>query len=62
MPLSMPQWVAVLKISLPVLLLDESLKFVARRYTDGMSALATCHQLILAWALYFAYIKFDIFA
>lgn len=34
MPLSVSQWVAVLKISLPVLLLDEALKFVARRYTD----------------------------
>lgn len=35
MPLSLSQWVAVLKISLPVLLLDEGLKFIARRYTDA---------------------------
>merc|ERR1712112_674694 len=32
--LSMDQWIVVLKFSLPVLLLDELLKFVARNYTD----------------------------
>ena len=31
----MVEWVAVLKISLPVLLLDEILKFIARNYIDG---------------------------
>lgn len=34
-PLSIEQWLVVLKFSLPVLLLDEVLKFVARNYTDG---------------------------
>jgi len=34
MPLSLAQWVAVLKISFPVILLDETLKFVARKLTD----------------------------
>jgi len=33
-PLSFAQWVTVLKFSLPVLLLDELLKFVARNYAD----------------------------
>jgi len=33
--LSLDQWIVVLKFSLPVLLLDEALKFVARNYTDG---------------------------
>lgn len=33
-PLSVAQWMAVLKISLPVILLDECLKFVARKFTD----------------------------
>jgi len=33
-PLSWAQWVTVLKFSLPVLLLDEALKFVARNYAD----------------------------
>merc|ERR1712002_17197 len=34
MPLSLSQWIAVLKISFPVVLLDETLKFVARKLTD----------------------------
>lgn len=33
-PLCIAEWVAVLKISLPVLLLDEILKFIARNYID----------------------------
>jgi len=32
--LTVPQWVAVIKISIPVLLMDETLKFVARKYAD----------------------------
>lgn len=34
-PLSFDQWVTVMKFSLPVILLDEFLKIVARNYTDG---------------------------
>jgi Ca2+ transporting ATPase len=33
-PLSLIEWIAVLKISLPVILLDETLKFIARNYID----------------------------
>ncbi|CAF0961734.1 unnamed protein product [Rotaria sordida] len=33
-PLTWEEWFAVLKISFPVVLLDETLKFVARRYVD----------------------------
>ncbi|XP_071946401.1 calcium-transporting ATPase sarcoplasmic/endoplasmic reticulum type-like isoform X2 [Antedon mediterranea] len=33
-PLNWTEWIAVLKISIPVILLDETLKFVARRVTD----------------------------
>jgi P-type Ca2+ transporter type 2A len=29
------EWMAVLKISLPVVFLDETLKFIARRFIDG---------------------------
>lgn len=34
-PLCIAEWVAVLKISIPVLLLDEILKYIARNYIDG---------------------------
>lgn len=33
-PLNVTQWLMVLKISLPVILLDELLKFVARNYLE----------------------------
>lgn len=33
-PLDVTQWMMVLKISLPVILLDELLKFAARNYLD----------------------------
>lgn len=59
MPLTTAQWMAVLKISLPVVLLDESLKFLARNYTDGERSLFSCHWILLAWGVYFAYIKID---
>lgn len=34
-PLSWVEWMAVLKISFPVIVLDEILKFIARNYIDG---------------------------
>ncbi|VBB32016.1 unnamed protein product, partial [Acanthocheilonema viteae] len=34
-PLTLVEWFAVLKISFPVILLDEALKFIARNYIDG---------------------------
>ncbi|XP_037664307.1 sarcoplasmic/endoplasmic reticulum calcium ATPase 3 isoform X3 [Choloepus didactylus] len=34
-PLSGRQWVVVLQISLPVILLDEALKYLSRKHTDG---------------------------
>merc|ERR1719260_3969 len=38
--LTFDQWIVVLKFSLPVLLLDEALKFIARNYPDGESLVA----------------------
>jgi len=35
-PLNVPEWIAVLKISFPVIIIDELLKLVARNYTDGI--------------------------
>jgi len=33
--LNLEEWMAVLKISIPVVLLDETLKFVARKYAEA---------------------------
>lgn len=33
--LNVEQWMVVLKLSFPVILIDEVLKFVARNYLDG---------------------------
>ncbi|XP_065503066.1 sarcoplasmic/endoplasmic reticulum calcium ATPase 3 isoform X1 [Caloenas nicobarica] len=35
-PLNWPQWVVVMKISLPVILLDEGLKYLSRNHLDGI--------------------------
>merc|ERR1719244_1889556 len=35
MPLSVAQWVAVMKLSIPVLLIDEGLKFIARNFIEN---------------------------
>lgn len=40
-PLTMVEWFAVLKISFPVIVLDEILKFIARNYIDGEAASRT---------------------
>jgi Ca2+ transporting ATPase len=34
-PLNMEEWLAVIKISVPVILIDETLKFVARKYYEA---------------------------
>jgi len=33
-PLNLEEWIAVIKISFPVILLDETLKFIARKFAD----------------------------
>jgi Ca2+ transporting ATPase len=37
-PLNIEEWIAVLKISFPVILIDEVLKFIARKFTDVATA------------------------
>uniref|UniRef100_A0A7I4Y859 Calcium-transporting ATPase n=1 Tax=Haemonchus contortus TaxID=6289 RepID=A0A7I4Y859_HAECO len=59
-PLSFAEWMAVLKISFPVLLLDEILKFFARNYIDGKPAnradnIRSIISLIGLGAMWFAY-------
>lgn len=48
-PLSWPQWVVVLKMSIPVILVDELLKFLARNYIEPGNQLevsaGSCQQV-----------------
>jgi Ca2+ transporting ATPase len=57
-PLTLEEWIAVLKMSLPVVLLDEVLKFFARKYSDGENPLFHCHGIITAWAIYFGVLHY----
>ncbi|CAF1588935.1 unnamed protein product [Adineta ricciae] len=71
-PLTLEEWFAVLKISFPVILLDETLKFVARRYVDSKfhpthdlpkteegSALHGVSYLFVLWSVYIAIIMYS---
>ncbi|KAK3606471.1 hypothetical protein CHS0354_041418 [Potamilus streckersoni] len=51
-PLNLVQWAAVLKISFPVIIIDETLKFVARKFADGKNILYEFSLLILVWSVY----------
>jgi len=54
-PLTIAQWVTVLKFSLPVILLDEGLKWVARNYADGKGLNNKLHELAIILAIMVAY-------
>ncbi|XP_074541050.1 sarcoplasmic/endoplasmic reticulum calcium ATPase 2 [Halichoeres trimaculatus] len=43
-PLSWPQWVVVLKMSIPVILMDEVLKFLARNYIEPGSQIQSLEE------------------
>ena len=62
-PLSAPQWMAVIKISMPVIFLDEILKFFARNFTDGetrpLRLFVDFFPVLVMWLLYFLYIAID---
>ncbi|BFG05449.1 calcium-transporting ATPase sarcoplasmic/endoplasmic reticulum type [Drosophila madeirensis] len=52
-PLSAEEWITVMKFSIPVVLLDETLKFVARKIADGESPIYKMHGIVLMWAVFF---------
>ena len=54
-PLSIAQWITVMKFSLPVILLDEGLKWVARNYADGKGLNNRLHELAVIIAIMVAY-------
>lgn len=47
-----------MKFSIPVVLLDETLKFVARKITDGKPPHKTVHGIVIMWAVFFALILY----
>lgn len=56
-PLSMDEWVTVMKFSVPVVLLDEVLKFMARKVSDGEGSWFDGLQwIVLMWAVFFGVI------
>jgi Ca2+ transporting ATPase len=54
-PLSVEQWMVVMKFSLPVILLDELLKWVARNYSDGKEKGYTYGEGLAIVAVFVAY-------
>lgn len=57
-PLDVEEWITVLKFSIPVVLLDETLKFVARKFADGENFIYTLHWIVLMWGAFIALILF----
>lgn len=55
-PLSGEEWITVMKFSIPVVLLDETLKFIARKIADGEHPIYKLHGIILMWAVFFGLI------
>ncbi|ESN96009.1 hypothetical protein HELRODRAFT_185062 [Helobdella robusta] len=55
-PLNVTEWMMVLKISVPVVLIDELLKVISRLYNEGTSALKQAAYVPIMWALYVAYV------
>lgn len=53
-PLNWMEWLAVLKISFPVLLIDETLKFLARKNFKGIEVVKCSPGIWLMWITYFS--------
>uniref|UniRef100_A0A8C2L7T4 Calcium-transporting ATPase n=1 Tax=Cyprinus carpio TaxID=7962 RepID=A0A8C2L7T4_CYPCA len=50
-PLHYSQWIVVLKISIPVILLDEALKYISRHHLEGTTCLPEHVSLFIAHSL-----------
>ncbi|ODM90546.1 Calcium-transporting ATPase sarcoplasmic/endoplasmic reticulum type [Orchesella cincta] len=57
-PLNGDEWSAVMKISLPVILLDETLKFVARNDFEQKRICTNCFGIVIMWAVYFGIVTY----
>ena len=55
-PLNLTEWSAVIKFSLPVVLLDETQKAFARSTEEGHSFVQQLPALALMWAVYAGFI------
>lgn len=55
-PLTGEEWITVMKFSIPVVLLDEVLKFAARKISDGTNPLNGLQWIVLMWAVFFGLI------
>ncbi|KAF6200671.1 hypothetical protein GE061_005114 [Apolygus lucorum] len=55
-PLDFDEWVIVLKFSFPVILIDETLKYIARN--EGKNVLPTVHWIFIMWGVYLMLVIF----
>ncbi|KFM80445.1 Calcium-transporting ATPase sarcoplasmic/endoplasmic reticulum type, partial [Stegodyphus mimosarum] len=53
-PLSVKEWLVVLKISFPVIILDETMKFFSRKFVEGRNPFSELHWMLAMWAVYIA--------
>ncbi|GFU91868.1 hypothetical protein TNCV_3192541 [Trichonephila clavipes] len=51
-PLSVTEWFVVLKISFPVIILDETMKFFSRKFVEGRNPFSELHWMLAFWAIY----------
>ncbi|CAL1293915.1 unnamed protein product [Larinioides sclopetarius] len=51
-PLSVTEWLVVLKISFPVIILDETMKFFSRKFLEGRNPFTELHWMLALWAIY----------